>query len=85
MWPVLRRVQHNRLWAACQVSALNHPDPSSGVDYAGPIVFKQSTARNFKNTNVCMVTKALHLEAVTSLPTESLLAAFRRFISRHGN
>ncbi|XP_075158086.1 uncharacterized protein LOC142231359 [Haematobia irritans] len=62
----------------------------SGVDYAGPITIKQSTARNSVTTKgyislfICMVTKAVHLEAVTSMSTESFIAAFRRFTSRRG-
>ena len=66
------------------------PFKHSGVDYAGPIVIKQSTARNSVTTKgyiclfICMVTKALHLEAVTNLSTDAFLAAFRRFVSRRG-
>lgn len=66
------------------------PFKHSGVDYAGPIVIKQSTARNSVTTKgyiclfVCMVTKAVHLEAVTSISTDAFMAAFRRFISRRG-
>ncbi|XP_059219534.1 uncharacterized protein LOC131995236 [Stomoxys calcitrans] len=66
------------------------PFKHSGVDYAGPITIKQSTARNSVTTKgyiclfICMVTKALHLEAVTSLSTDSFIAAFRRFTSRRG-
>lgn len=66
------------------------PFKHSGVDYAGPITIKQSTARNSVTTKgyiclfICMVTKAVHLEAVTNLSTESFLAAFRRFVSRRG-
>ncbi|XP_065371866.1 uncharacterized protein LOC135963802 [Calliphora vicina] len=66
------------------------PFKHSGVDYAGPIVIKQSTARNSVTTKgyiclfICMATKALHLEAVTNLSTDAFLAAFRRFVSRRG-
>ncbi|XP_065356376.1 uncharacterized protein LOC135950776 [Calliphora vicina] len=68
----------------------SRPFKHSGVDYAGPITIKQSTARNSVTTKgyiclfVCMVTKALHLEAVTSLSTDAFMAAFRRFVSRRG-
>ncbi|XP_073827784.1 uncharacterized protein [Musca autumnalis] len=66
------------------------PFKHSGVDYAGPITIKQSTAKNSVTTKgyiclfICMVTKALHLEAVTSLSTDAFIAAFRRFTSRRG-
>jgi len=33
---------------------------------------------------VCFATKAVHIEVVTSLTTESFLAALRRFIARRG-
>jgi transposase InsO family protein len=33
---------------------------------------------------VCFATKAVHIEVVTSLTTEALLAALRRFIARRG-
>lgn len=62
----------------------------SGLDYAGPINIKTSSLRTASTTKgyiclfICMCTKAIHLEAVTSLNVESFLAAFRRFISRRG-
>ncbi|XP_065365766.1 uncharacterized protein LOC135958795 [Calliphora vicina] len=68
----------------------SRPFKHSGVDYAGPITIKQSTARNTVTTKgyiclfICMVTKAVHLEGVTSLSTESFVAAFRRFTARRG-
>jgi hypothetical protein len=33
---------------------------------------------------VCFVTKAVHIEVVTSLTTEAFLAALRRFVARRG-
>lgn len=62
----------------------------SGLDYAGPINIKTSSLRTASTTKgyiclfICMCTKAIHLEAVTSLNVDSFLAAFRRFISRRG-
>lgn len=66
------------------------PFKHSGLDYAGPILMKQSTLRSATTSKgyiclfVCMCTKALHLEMVTSLTTEAFMAAFRRFVSRRG-
>lgn len=64
---------------------------AAGVDYAGPITIKLQPGRGTKTSKayialfVCLSTKALHLELVSSLTTESFLAAFRRFVSRRGN
>ncbi|CAB0044881.1 unnamed protein product [Trichogramma brassicae] len=62
----------------------------AGLDYAGPFPIKASRHRgNYSYKGyfaifVCMATKAVHLEAVSSYDTKSFLAAFRRFISRRG-
>lgn len=61
-----------------------------GVDYAGPVTIKLNNRRNGPTDKayialfVCMVTKAIHLEAVTSLTSEAFIAAFKRFVSRRG-
>lgn len=66
------------------------PFLSSGVDYAGPIQIRTSKGRGNKSHKgyiclfVCMVTRAVHLEAVTDLTTEGFLQAFKRFVSRRG-
>ncbi|XP_046810049.1 uncharacterized protein LOC124420623 [Lucilia cuprina] len=66
------------------------PFKHSGVDYAGPISVKNCTLRSAAISKgyiclfVCMVTKAIHLEAVSDMTTNSFLAGFRRFISRRG-
>ncbi|XP_037821181.1 uncharacterized protein LOC119610139 [Lucilia sericata] len=66
------------------------PLKHSGVDYAGPITLKNSTLRSAVVSKgyiclfVCMVTKAIHLEAVSDLSTNAFLAAFKRFESRRG-
>ncbi|XP_075162898.1 uncharacterized protein LOC142235533 [Haematobia irritans] len=69
---------------------VTRPFSHSGVDYAGPISIKTSSLRTASTTKgyiclfICMVTKAIHLEAVSDLTTNAFLAAFRRFISRRG-
>ncbi|XP_059220686.1 uncharacterized protein LOC131995745 [Stomoxys calcitrans] len=69
---------------------ITRPFKHSGVDYAGPITIKTSNLRSTVTSKgyiclfVCMVTKAIHLEAVTSLTTNAFLSAFRRFVSRRG-
>lgn len=69
----------------------NFPFCATGVDYAGPILIKDRiVTRNYKTLKayicvfICMSTKAVHLELVTSLNTQSFLATLRRFISRRG-
>jgi hypothetical protein len=66
------------------------PFLTTGVDYAGPILLRLGTTRSKIITQgyiaifVCFVTKAVHIEVVTSLTTEAFLAALRRFIARRG-
>uniref|UniRef100_A0ABD2WYZ5 Integrase catalytic domain-containing protein n=1 Tax=Trichogramma kaykai TaxID=54128 RepID=A0ABD2WYZ5_9HYME len=63
---------------------------SSGVDYAGPFMLKASRHRGslsykrYMAIFVCMVTKAVHLEAASSYDTASFIAALKRFVSRRG-
>lgn len=64
----------------------------SGVDFAGPIILKLFSGRGSNRTQkayialfICTVTKAVHIELVTSLSTECFLAAFRRFTARRGH
>lgn len=69
---------------------VTRPFKHSGVDYAGPISIKNSNLRSASTSKgyiclfVCMVTKAIHLEAVSDLTSTAFLAAFRRFTSRRG-
>lgn len=63
----------------------------TGVDYAGPINLRTSKGRGHKSYKgniclfVCMVTKAVHIEAVTDLSSRGFLEAFKRFVSRRGH
>lgn len=62
----------------------------SGVDFAGPLQILVSRGRGMKCTKgyicifICMSTKAIHLELVGDLSTESFLGCFRRFVARRG-
>lgn len=66
------------------------PFITSGCDFAGPILTKESTGRGRRLVKtyivvfVCFATKAIHIELATALSTEEFLAAFKRFISRRG-
>ena len=61
-----------------------------GVDYAGPVAVRMAGGRGARAQPgyialfVCMATKAVHLEIVTSCSTPAFLAAFDRFCSRRG-
>ncbi|KAL0879304.1 hypothetical protein ABMA27_003083 [Loxostege sticticalis] len=66
------------------------PFQKIGIDFAGPITVKQSRIRKSVQSTgyicviVCFVTKALHLELLSDITTDSFLACFSRFISRRG-
>lgn len=63
---------------------------TTGVDYAGPFTLKSSRGRGTRTFKgyiclfVCFTTRAIHLEAVTSLSTDAFIGTFRRFVSRRG-
>ncbi|KAJ8971723.1 hypothetical protein NQ317_000269 [Molorchus minor] len=54
-----------------------------GVDLAGPLHLK-SNIKVWVCIFTCAVYRAVHLEIVSSLSTETFLLAFRRFIARRG-
>ncbi|XP_060845431.1 uncharacterized protein LOC132925016 [Rhopalosiphum padi] len=65
------------------------PFANSGIDLCSPI-FVRSGLRKISPTKsyicvfVCMVTRAIHLELLSSLSTDDFLAALSRFMSRRG-
>lgn len=67
------------------------PFKSTGVDYFGPIQIRFSPGRGAKSYKgygcifVCMVTRAIHLEAVSDLTAKGFIAAYRRFTARRGH
>ncbi|XP_050056095.1 uncharacterized protein LOC126549771 [Aphis gossypii] len=68
----------------------DYPFTNVGMDYGGPFVVKEARRRNSRTQKayialfVCMSVKAIHVEVVTDLSTETFLAAFDRFIARRG-
>jgi len=68
----------------------SRPFLNTGVDYAGPVSLRVRTPhsktiiKGYIAVFVCFATKAIHIEAVTSLTTEAFLAALRRFIACRG-
>lgn len=74
----------------CRVSNCR-PFINVGVDYAGPILLKESHRRGRVHTYtcyiaifVCMATKAVHLELVNGLTSQAFIASLKRFMARRG-
>ncbi|GFX69243.1 integrase catalytic domain-containing protein [Trichonephila clavipes] len=69
---------------------LERPFFRCGIDYAGPVLIKYNKGRGTKSTKgyialfVCLATKAVHIEAVGDLTTDSFIAALRHFSARRG-
>ncbi|XP_062714134.1 uncharacterized protein LOC134290921 [Aedes albopictus] len=59
----------------------------TGVDYFGPILVKQgrSLVKRWVALFTCLTTRAVHLEIVHSLSTQSCVMAIRRFVARRGS
>lgn len=61
-----------------------------GVDFAGPLMVRESKLRKAKVFKaytalfVCMNTKAVHIELVSDLSTNNFLLSLKRFIARRG-
>lgn len=68
----------------------SRPFKISGVDFAGPLLIKDSLKRRASLTKgyvcifVCFATKAVHIELVIDLSTKSFLNALNRFFDRRG-
>lgn len=74
-----------------RVRAFTRPFTTTGVDYAGPLQVRESHRRGRVHVSkgyvavfTCFSTKAIHLELVSDLTTESFLAALSRFTARRG-
>ncbi|GFQ71637.1 hypothetical protein TNCT_35381 [Trichonephila clavata] len=69
---------------------LERPFFSCDIDYAGPVLIKCNKGRGTKSTKgyialfICLATKAVHIEAVGDLTTDSFITALRRFSARRG-
>ena len=67
-------------------SAFEH----TGIDYAGPLTIKAYPGRckkflkSYIAVFICLCTKAIHVELVSDLSSQSFLAAFKRFSARRG-
>ena len=72
---------------ACRLTACNKPFQFSGMDYLGPLRYRQSR-RKCKAWGLlftCMSTRSIHVELVTSLDLKSFLMAFSRFTNLRGS
>ena len=58
-----------------------------GLDCCGPFLekYKRATVKVWVCLFTCMVTRAVHLERLTGLDTESFINGLRRFVARRGN
>ena len=66
------------------------PFLNCAVDYGGPFLIRQGGRRSKTKVKcyaalfICLVTRAIHIELVSDLTTESFMAALRRFMARRG-
>ena len=73
-----------------RVEVPERPFIHCGVDFAGPLYYKEGERRNAKRRKcyiaifVCLASKAVHIELSTDLSAETFLNVLRRFISRRG-
>lgn len=69
----------------------SRPFVVSGIDYAGPVLIRESRGRGKRLIKVyfavfvCFSIKAVHIELVADLSTQEFLGALRRFIGRRGH
>ncbi|XP_022824061.1 uncharacterized protein LOC111354747 [Spodoptera litura] len=66
------------------------PFTHTGVDFSGHVNVKHNKGRGIKTSKgyiaifICMATKAVHIELVSDLSTETFIAAFQRLCARRG-
>lgn len=53
-------------------------------DFVGPVYVKPENKKAYIALFTCAVTRAVHIELVSDLTTDSFLLAFKRFIARRG-
>lgn len=72
---------------SARINPAPRPFTDTGIDYFGPLQVSQGrkTVKIYGVLFTCLASRAVHLEAATSLDVSSFIAAFRRFTSRRGN
>ncbi|XP_055622869.1 uncharacterized protein LOC129766369 [Toxorhynchites rutilus septentrionalis] len=70
-----------------RLTAFIRPFTHTGLDYFGPVFVKQgrSLAKRWIALFTCLSIRAVHLEVVHSLSTQSCVMAIRRFVVRSGS
>lgn len=69
---------------------ITKPFLHTGVNFAGPIQIKSKEGRGVRSFKayiavfICLATKAIHLELVNSLTSDSFIAVLKRFAARRG-
>lgn len=68
---------------------IERPFSQCGVDFCGPIMIRSgirriTSVKAYISVFVCLVTRAIHLELVSTLTTDAFLATLTRFMSRRG-
>ena len=71
----------------CRITPGVYAFESCGVDYFGPLLVQQgrSVMKRWGCLFTCMRTRAVHIEIVHSLSTDSFLMALMRFVARRGS
>ena len=69
-----------------RIESHNPPFSYTGVDCFGPFLIKhgRSQVKRYGCIFTCLNTRAIHLEKLNCLDTDSFINAFKRFISRRG-
>lgn len=69
---------------------LSRPFTHVGIDFSGAIAVRNNMTRNCKYSKgyiclfVCLSTRAIHLELVMDMSSQSFICALKRFIARRG-
>ncbi|XP_055589164.1 uncharacterized protein LOC129741453 [Uranotaenia lowii] len=72
---------------AVRLTPFIKPFTHTGIDYFGPLMVKQgrSLVKRWVALFTCLTIRAVHLEIVSTLSTQSCVLAIRRFVARRGS
>ena len=62
------------------------PFTNTGLDFTGPLLLRdgERTEKSYVCLHSCVATRAVHLELLRNLSTDTFLQSFRRFTARRG-